>query len=87
MFQVDRDNWYVNNLERLIFRPKNEALREIAHTGLINKQQLIQFDLLNGERWQANIEAKQGGFHLNRYLHFVFSTEISYIIHGSMIGP
>ena len=39
---------------------------------------IIQFDILNDPRWQANIEAKQGPFQLDRYRPFAFE-------HGNMV--
>ena len=34
--------------------------------------QILQFDVLDDPRWQANIEAKQGLFQLDRYRPFAF---------------
>ena len=39
---------------------------------------MIQFDVLDDPRWQANIEEKQGRFHLDRYRPFSFQ-------HGSKV--
>ena len=39
---------------------------------------MIQFDILDYPRWQANIEEKQGRFQLDRYRPFAFR-------HGSMV--
>ena len=39
---------------------------------------MIQFDVLNDPSWQANTEAKQGRFQLDRYRSFAFQ-------HGNMV--
>ena len=69
-------------MERPFFPTKIEARREIACVGFINKHhynpQIIQFDVIDDPRWQANIEAKQGRFQLDRYRPFAFQ-------HGSMV--
>ena len=53
-------------MERLFFPTTIKARRELARVGLINKNhyrpQMIQFDVLDDHRWQANIEEKQGRF-------------------------
>ena len=58
------------------FPTEIEARREIDGIGLVNKQhyqkQLIEIDLLDDPQWQANIDAKQGCFQLDRYRHFAF---------------
>ena len=81
-FRFDHDNWYVNNMERPFFPREIEALRELARVGLISKNhqrpQMIQFDVLDDPRWQANIEEKQGRFCLVRYRPFSFQ-------HGCMV--
>ena len=81
-FRFDHDNRYVNNMEKLFFPTEIEARREIARVGLISKHhydpQMTQFDVLDDSRWQANIEAKQGRFQLDRYRPFSFQ-------HGSMV--
>ena len=81
-FRIDHDNCYVNNMERTFYSKEIEARRELASVGLISKHhyqpQIIQFDVLDDPRWQANIEAKQGHFQLDRYRHFAFQ-------HGSMV--
>ena len=69
-------------MERPFFPTEIEARRERARVGLISKhlyqQQIIQFDVLDDPLWQANIEAKQGPFQLDRYRPFGFQ-------HGSMV--
>ena len=69
-------------MERLSFSTEIEARRELARVGLISKHhyypQIIEFDVLDDPRWQANIEAKQGRFLLDRYRPFAF-------YHGSMV--
>ena len=74
-FRFDDDNWYVNNI-RPFFPTEIEARRELARPGLISKHhyhpQTIQFVVLNNPLWQANIEAKQGRFQLDRYRPFAF---------------
>ena len=81
-FRFDHDNWYVNNMERPFFSTEIEAHRELARVGLIGKNhyrpQMIKFDVLDDHRWQANIEEKQGRFHLDLYRPFSFH-------HGSMV--
>ena len=63
-------------MERLFFPTEIGACRELARVGLVCKHnyhpQMIQFDVLNNPRWQANIEAKQGRFQLDRYRPFAF---------------
>ena len=75
----DHDYWYVNNMERRFFPTEIEARRELARVGLINKHhyhpKIIQVD---DPSWQANIEAKQGRFQLDRYRPFAFQ-------HGIMV--
>ena len=65
-FRFDHDNGYVNNMEGPFFPTDIEAPRELARYGLISKHhyrpQMIQFDVLDDPRWQANIEKKQGRF-------------------------
>ena len=57
-------------MERPFFPTEIEVHRELARVGLINKNhycpQMIQFDVLDDPRWQANIEDKQGRFRLDR---------------------
>ena len=57
-------------MERSFFPKKIEARRELARVGLLSKDhyrhQMIQFDVLDDPRWQANIEEKQGRFRLDR---------------------
>ena len=81
-FRFDHDNWFVNNIERHFFPIEIEARRELARVGLISKHhyrpQMIQFDVLDDPRWQANVEEKQGRFRL--YRHRLFSFQ-----HGSMV--
>ena len=81
-FRFCHYNWYVNNMEGPFFPTKIEARRELARIGLISEQhyhpQIIQFDVLDDPRWQANVEAKQGRFELDRYRSFAFQ-------HGNMV--
>ena len=69
-------------MERPFFPTEVEARRELARIGLISKHhyhtQMIQFDLLDDPRWQANIEEKQSRFQLDRYRPFAFQ-------HGSLV--
>ena len=62
--------------------PQKLNLIEKPRVGLISKRryhpQKIQFDVLDDSRWQANIEAKQGRFQLDRYRPFAFQ-------HGSLV--
>ena len=77
-FRFDHYNWYVNNMERTFFPTEIEARRELARTDLISKYQyhpqIIQFDVLDDPRWQANIEAKQGRFQLEPLPTFCIPT-------------
>ena len=63
-------------MERTFFQTEIEARREIARVGLISKNQyrpqMIQFDVLDDLRWQANIEEKLVRFRLDRYRPFSF---------------
>ena len=81
-FRFDHDNWYINNKERPFFSTEIEARRELARVSLLSKHnfypQIIQFDVLNYPRWQANIEAKHSRFQLDRYRQFAFQ-------HGNMV--
>ena len=90
IFQFDHDNWYVNNMERPFFPTKIEACREFACVGFISKHhynpQIIQFDVSDDPRWQANIEAKQGRFQLDRYRLSLSNTEAWSKIQGIKIG-
>ena len=69
-------------MERPFFPPEIDARRELARIGLISKEhshpQKIQSDIIVDPRWQANLEAKQGHFQLDRYRPFAFQ-------HGSMV--
>ena len=69
-------------MERPFFPAEIEARREISRVDLISKHnyhpQLIQFRSLDDPRWQANIEAKQDRFQLDRNRPFTFQ-------HGSMV--
>ena len=69
-FRFDDDNWYVNKMETPFFPTEIEACREYARVCLINKNhyspQMIQFDVLDDSRWQANIEEKPCRFRLDR---------------------
>ena len=88
-FRFDHGNWYVNNMERPFFPTEIEARRELAHVGLISKQhydpQIIQFDVIDNPRWQANIESKAvfNSIAIN-LLHS--NTEAWSIIQGIMSG-
>ena len=68
-------------MKRPFFPTEIESRRELARIGLISKHhyhpQIMQFDVLDDPRWQANIEAKQDRFQLDRYRPFAFQ-------HGSM---
>ena len=81
-FRIDHDNWYVNNTERLFFPTEIEACRELARVGVIIKhhyhRHILGFDFFDDVRWQADIEARQGRFQLDRYKPFAFQ-------HGSMV--
>ena len=65
-FRFDHDNWYVNNIGRLLFPTEIGARRELAHLALVSKHQYhpetIEFDVLNNQRWQANIKPKEARF-------------------------
>ena len=69
-------------MELPFFPTEIEARTELARVGLISKHhyrpQMIQFDVLDDPRWQANIGEKQGHFRLDRYRSFS-------IHHGSMV--
>ena len=69
-------------METSFFPTENEARRELARVALISKHhyhpQILQLDVLDGPRWQANIEAKLGRFQLDRYRPFAFQ-------HGSLV--
>ena len=69
-------------MERPFFPKEIKDRRELARVGLISKHhyhsQIIQFDVIDDPRWQANIEAKQGSFQRDRYRPFAFQ-------HGSMV--
>ena len=77
-------------MERPFFPTKNEAPRELARVGLVSKHhyhaQIIQFDVLNSTRWQANIEAKQAHFSSIATDHLLHNTELWYLIHGTTNG-
>ena len=66
-------------MERPFFPTEIEARRELARVGLVSKDHyhpdMIQFDILDDPRWQANIEAKQGRFQLDGYRSFAFQHE------------
>ena len=80
-FRFDHDNWSVNTMERPFFPTEFQARRVLARDGRISEHhyrpQMIQFDVLDDPRWQANIEEKQGRFQLDRYRPFAFQ-------HGSI---
>ena len=63
-------------MERSFFPTEIEARRELARVALIGKNhyrpQMIQFEVLDNPRWQANIEEKQGRFRLDNYRPFSF---------------
>ena len=69
-------------MERLFFSTEIEDRRELSRVVLISKYryhpQMIQFDVLDYPRRQANIEEKQGRFRLDRYRPFAFQ-------HGRMV--
>ena len=69
-------------MERRFFPTEFEARRELARVGLKSKlhyhPQIIQLVVLDDLSWQANIEAKQGRFQLDRYRPFAFQ-------HGIMV--
>ena len=69
-------------MKRPFFPTEIEARRELARRSLVSKHnyypQINQFDVLNDPRWQANIEANQGRFQLDRYRPFAFE-------HGNMV--
>ena len=75
-------------MERPFFPTQIEARRELARVVLINKNhyppQMIQFDVLDDPRWQANIEEKQGSFRLDRYRPTSF--QAWFIMHGIITG-
>ena len=66
-------------MERPFFPTEIKACREVARIGLICKNlyrpQMIQFDVLDDPRWQANIGEEQGRFSLDRYRTFFSYTE------------
>ena len=72
----------INGMERHFFLTEIEARRETARSCLINEHhyqtKIKQFDVLNDPRWQADIEAKEGRFQLDRYRSSAFQ-------HGSMV--
>ena len=78
-FRFDRDSLYVNNMEISFFPKQIEARRKLSLVGLISKHhyhpQILQFDLRDNPRWQANKKAKHGRFHLDRYRTFAFQHE------------
>ena len=63
-------------MERPFLSTEIEARRKIAGLGLVRKHpyqpQMIQFDVFNDPLWQANIEAQQGNFQLDRYRSLAF---------------
>ena len=77
-------------MERSFFPIEVEARRELARIGLIIKHhyhpQILQFDVLDDPSWQANIEAKQGSFQIDRYRPLLSKVETWYIIHGTTNG-
>ena len=80
--RFDHHNWYVDNMERPLFLTEIEARRELSRIGLVSKHlyhpQSIQYNLHNNPRWQANIEANQGHFLLDRYRSFALQ-------HGNLV--
>ena len=74
--------WNLLIIKGHTFPTEIEARRELVRVGLISKNhyrpQVIQVDVLDDPRWQANLEEKQGRFRLDRYRHFSFQ-------HGSMV--
>ena len=69
-FRFNHDNWHVKKMERPFLPTEIEARRELSRVDFISKHnyhpQLIQFRSLDDPRWQANIEAKQDRFQLDR---------------------
>ena len=63
-------------MERPFFPTAVESRRELARIGPISKlhyhPQKIKFDVLDYQRRQANFEANQGRFQLDRYIPFAF---------------
>ena len=59
-------------MEQHFFPTEIEARRELARVALISKNhycsQMIQFEVLDDTRWQANIEEKQDRLELIRSL-------------------
>ena len=47
---------------------------------------MVQTDVLDDPRWQANMDEKQGRFRFDRYRYFAFNTEACCIIHVIIIG-
>ena len=74
--RFDHDNWYVNKMEKPFHRTEIDARRKIARLGLVRKNhyqpQMIKFDVFNDPLWQANIEAEQDSFQLDRYRSLAF---------------
>ena len=69
-------------MERRFFPTEIEAPRDLSRVGLISshhyRPQMIQFDVLDDPRWQANRKLKQGHFQPDRAKPFAFQ-------HGSMV--
>ena len=65
-------------MNKPLIRKEIEARRELARVVLISNHhyhpQMIQFDVRDSRR-QANTEAKQGCFQLDRYRPFAFQHE------------
>ena len=66
-------------MERHFLPTEIGTCRELARVGLVSKHhchaQMIQFVVLNNQRWQPIIEAKQGRFQLDPYRPFAFKHE------------
>ena len=90
-YRLCEDNWYVDNMERPFLSTETETRRKLVRIGLANKHQyaplILLFDLLNGPRWPAIIEAKQGRLQLYRYCPLLFNMEILSTIQGIINGP
>ena len=69
-------------MKRPFFPAEIETRRELALVGLISEHhyhpQIIYFDVLGDPCWQADIEARQARFQLDRYRPVAFQ-------HGSMV--
>ena len=63
-------------MEKNFFPTEVEARRELTRVVLVSKHhyhaQMIKCNVLNDQRWQTNIAAKQGHFQLDRYRPIAF---------------